>query len=112
MTSNTKCPTEIPDILTQTICINLDGFGGDYKDYYSFDDKKTRFKKYIRMYWYLVAFCGCFLMGLIATIRYFYKGKMFRRLKNRFSKKNLRSVYEDESIANHEFFILEDEDFE
>ncbi|OUM61763.1 hypothetical protein PIROE2DRAFT_12173, partial [Piromyces sp. E2] len=87
MTSDTKCPTEIPDILTQTVCISLDGFNGDYKDYLSFDDKKQ----------YLKTMLKCIA---------------FRRLKNRFSRKNLRSQYEEENVANHEFFMLEDEDFE
>ncbi|ORX56517.1 hypothetical protein BCR36DRAFT_580827 [Piromyces finnis] len=111
MTSNIKCPTEIPDIITQTICINLDDYDGDYSDYYAFYDIKTFLKKYILMYWYLIAFFGCFLIGLIASVHYIYKGKILRKLKNKFSNKNIHYA-NNENVANHNFFILEDDDFE
>jgi len=110
MTSDTKCPTEIPEILTQTVCISLKGFSNDYKDYSSFDDKKTKFKNYLRIYWYFVAIGGCIVIISCMAAYYLYRRKFSARKMKGFTKNDLDYAYESENITNHQFYRLEDED--
>lgn len=110
MTSNTKCPTALPDILTQSECINLDGYSNDYGDYSFFDDRVTRVKNYFRIYWYLISFGIIVFMGCCFGI-YMYlkknKNQLSKKLKG-FSKKDIHSNSEFDEISNHQFYKLEE----
>ncbi|KAG4089356.1 hypothetical protein H8356DRAFT_1055114 [Neocallimastix lanati (nom. inval.)] len=108
MTSNTQCPTHLPDILTQSVCINIDGFYNDYGDYSLFDDEVTVVKNYFLIYWYYIAFGICIIIG-ISSITYFYlKRKFFKRTNKGFSKKEIYFAYETEEVKNHPYLKMDD----
>jgi hypothetical protein len=110
MTSNIKCPTGMPDILTQAVCININGFYSDYGDYSSFDDRVTIVKNYIGIYWYYITFGICVIVAAAGATYLYVKGKYPKKFRG-FSKKEVHSAYDAEEVNGHQFYRLEDDDF-
>lgn len=102
MSTNLECPSELPNVLNQKVCINVNNFKGDYSDYSMFDNGFTRMGKYMKIYWYVGVSIILVILFMVA-LHYFIK----QYKKKEVSKRD--SAFND--VKNHEFIKLEEDIF-